>query len=58
MDNFISFPEDFVWGCASSAYQVEGAWDEEGKGPSIWDTFVHTPGRIANGETGDKTVDH
>ena len=58
MENFISFPDDFVWGCASSAYQVEGAWNEEGKGPSIWDTFVHTPGRIINGETGDITVDH
>ena len=58
MDKFISFPDDFVWGCASSAYQVEGAWNEEGKGPSIWDTFVHTPGKIANGETGDITVDH
>ncbi len=54
----ISFPEDFVWGCASSAYQVEGAWNEDGKGPSIWDTFVHTPGKIANAETGDRTVDH
>ncbi len=58
MDKFIAFPEDFVWGCASSAYQVEGAWNEDGKGPSIWDTFVHTPGRIANGETGNITVDH
>ena len=54
----ISFPKEFVWGCASSAYQVEGAWNEAGKGPSIWDTFVHTLGRIANGETGDVSVDH
>jgi beta-glucosidase len=54
----ISFPKDFVWGCAASAYQVEGAWNEDGKGPSIWDTFTHTPGKIANGETGDVTVDH
>ena len=52
------FPKDFIWGCASSAYQVEGAWNEDGKGLSIWDTFVHTPGKIANGETGDITVDH
>ena len=58
MSNFISFPEDFIWGCASSAYQVEGAWNEDGKGPSIWDTFVHTPGKIANHETGDITIDH
>jgi beta-glucosidase len=54
----ISFPEDFVWGCAASAYQVEGAWNEAGKGPSIWDTFVHIPGRIANGANGDVSVDH
>jgi beta-glucosidase len=54
----ITFPEDFIWGCASSAYQVEGAWNEGGKGPSIWDTFTHTPGKIANGETGDVAVDH
>jgi beta-glucosidase len=58
MSVHISFPEDFIWGCASSAYQVEGAWNEADKGPSIWDTFVHTPGRIANGETGDISVDH
>ncbi len=54
----ISFPQGFIWGCASSAYQVEGAWNEDGKGPSIWDTFVHTQGKIANGETGDVAVDH
>jgi beta-glucosidase len=58
MSSYISFPKDFVWGCAASAYQVEGAWNEDGKGPSIWDTFVHTPGKIANGETGDVSVDH
>jgi beta-glucosidase len=54
----ISFPEDFIWGCAASAYQVEGAWNEDGKSPSIWDTFVHTPGKIARGETGDVSIDH
>jgi beta-glucosidase len=58
MTNFIPFPEDFIWGCASSAYQVEGAWNKAGKGPSIWDTFVHTPGKISKGETGDVSVDH
>ncbi len=52
------FPNDFVWGCATSAYQIEGAWNEDGKGLSIWDTFTHTPGKIINGETGDVTVDH
>jgi beta-glucosidase len=54
----VTFPQGFIWGCASSAYQVEGAWNEDGKGPSIWDTFVHTKGKIANGETADVSVDH
>src|SRR5512136_2523923 len=54
----ITFPKDFIWGCAASAYQVEGAWNEAGKGPSIWDTFTHLPGKIANGETGDVAADH
>jgi beta-glucosidase len=58
MSKFIAFPKEFVWGCAASSYQVEGAWNEDGKGPSIWDTFVHTPGHITNGETGDVAVDH
>jgi len=52
------FPKDFVWGCAASAYQVEGAWNEDGKGESIWDRFSHTPGRILNGDTGDTACDH
>jgi len=54
----IPFPKDFIWGTASSAYQIEGAWNEDGKGPSIWDTFTHVPGRIANNETGDIANDH
>ena len=58
LSKYIAFPKEFVWGCAAAAYQVEGAWNEDGKGPSIWDTFVHTPGHIANSETGDVTVDH
>ncbi|HEY3398505.1 MAG TPA: GH1 family beta-glucosidase [Armatimonadota bacterium] len=52
------FPQDFVWGCATAAYQIEGAPLEDGKGPSIWDTFAHEPGRIRNGDTGDVACDH
>lgn len=58
MGKFLAFPKGFVWGCATSAYQIEGAWNEDGKGPSIWDTFVHSPDHIVKGETGDVTVDH
>ena len=54
----IAFPADFVWGAATAAYQVEGASDADGKGPSIWDFFSHTPGRVTNGETGDVACDH
>ena len=53
-----SFPDDFVWGVASSSYQIEGAVDEGGRGPSIWDTFSHTPGAVDNGDTGDVACDH
>jgi beta-glucosidase len=53
-----SFPEGFLWGTATAAYQVEGAVDTDGRGPSVWDTFAHTPGRIENGHTGDVACEH
>jgi beta-glucosidase len=53
----MSFPENFVWGAATAAYQVEGAVQEDGRGLSIWDTFSHTPGKTRNGDTGDIACD-
>jgi beta-glucosidase len=52
------FPDGFLWGVATSAYQIEGSVDADGRGPSIWDTFSHTPGTIDNGDTGDLACDH
>ena len=52
------FPADFGWGFAASAYQIEGAAAEDGRGPSIWDTFARQPGAIADGSTGDVACDH
>jgi len=53
-----SFPAGFLWGAATAAYQIEGAVTEDGRGPSIWDTFSHTPGKVQHGDTGDVAVDH
>src|ERR1700761_3231726 len=52
-----SFPADFLWGSATASYQVEGAVHEDGRGPTIWDKFSHTPGKTDFGETGDVSTD-
>lgn len=53
-----AFPQNFLWGAATAAYQVEGAYNEDGKGPSIWDIFSHQPGTTYQGTNGDVAVDH
>jgi beta-glucosidase len=53
-----TFPEGFLWGTATAAYQIEGAVNEDGRGPSIWDTFTHTRGKIRNDNNGDVADDH
>jgi beta-glucosidase len=52
------FPQGFVWGTATSSYQIEGAVNEDGRGRSIWDTFAHTPGKIEDGSNADRANDH
>ncbi|HEY6802846.1 MAG TPA: family 1 glycosylhydrolase, partial [Pyrinomonadaceae bacterium] len=52
------FPKGFLWGSATASYQVEGAVKEDGRGPSIWDTFSHTPGKVVENATGDIADDH
>jgi beta-glucosidase len=54
----IVFPEGFAWGTSTASYQIEGAVTEDGRAPSIWDTFSHQPGTILNGDTGDRAADH
>lgn len=58
MTNTHVFPAAFLWGAATAAYQIEGAWNADGKGESIWDRFAHTPGKIWRGATGDIACDH
>ena len=53
----VTFPHDFLWGTATAAFQVEGAWDEDGKGESIWDRFCHTQGKVRGGATADVACD-
>jgi beta-glucosidase len=53
----ITFPKGFFWGTATASYQIEGAWNEDGKGESVWDHFAHTRGKIKNGDTGDVACD-
>ncbi len=54
----LQFPDGFTWGVATSAYQIEGTWNEDGRSPSIWDTFAKIPGKTKNGDTGDVACDH
>ncbi|HWG15513.1 MAG TPA: GH1 family beta-glucosidase [Streptosporangiaceae bacterium] len=57
MNDLSELPDSFTWGVATSAYQIEGAVAEDGRSPSIWDTFSHTPGKVAGGDTGDVACD-
>jgi beta-glucosidase len=58
MSSLPRFPEGFLWGASTAAYQIEGAVTEDGRGPSIWDTFSHAEGRTKDGDTGDVAADH
>ena len=57
-DSTPDFPKDFLWGTATSAFQVEGAWNQDGKGESNWDRFSHTAGKIRGAATADVACDH
>lgn len=58
VSDLTALPADFTWGVATAAYQIEGAVAEDGRSPSIWDTFSHTPGKVDGGDTGDIACDH
>lgn len=58
MSEYPGFPPGFVFGAATASYQIEGAATEDGRGPSIWDTYSRTPGLVVNGDTGDVACDH
>jgi beta-glucosidase len=57
-NGMLAFPPTFVWGAATSSYQIEGAAQTDGRGVSIWDTFSRTPGKVLGGDTGDVAIDH
>lgn len=57
-EEVVRFPDNFIWGAATAAYQIEGAYNEDGKGESIWDRFCRTPGKVHDGDRGDIACDH
>ena len=54
----MGFSSEFVWGAAAASYQIEGGWQADGKGASVWDMYSHQPGSVFNGDTGDVACDH
>lgn len=54
----MTFPKNFTWGAAAAAYQVEGAWNEDGRGPSVWDVFSQQPGKVFENHNGNVACDH